>query len=720
MKHFKKMKINKMSLALLVLTYIYMCASHIPSAHAATTDNQVSNNGLAGYWSFNEATGTIAHDSSGNRYNGTISNPAGWATGKIGSALQFNGSNTYVTTSYTVPAQSSATSLTWSVWVKLNSSGNSTPVVILGFRNVSQWMKLTPSSFEYSNGGLMSYSIPKNQWVQITIVKNGTNFTYYANGAVVTTTTSSLTTSASTLYMGEDPGFSSDGDFSGYLDEVHIWNRALSSTEVTNLYKQGTDFINYSGAALNNGSTLNSGLVGYWTFDGKNTNWKTGITNDLSSSGNNGTLVSMSATTTQVQGKLGQALNFNGSSSNVALSTGTGIPSGNSTYTISAWIKPSSLGSYGGIVGWGTYNTNNEVNAFRLTSSSECSGGQGLWNYWWAADLKVCTTLITANAWHFVLAEFDGTTRRIYVDGIQVGNDLPSGHNVVGTTNVTIGSTCTVVICSSQGTSLFFPGSIDDVRIYNRALSANEIAQLYVLGGGKVNTPVSSLQKGSTVSSGLLAYYTFDGKNMTWANSTTGTSTDSSGNGNNATLMSMNQTINPVQGKFGQALKFNGTNNYVITPSLGTPPSSTAVSVWIKPNPAGGVVMSELGQSTINTSWHDVQIEVETNNSIKACIWTGSDNCAVAATGITYGKWYNVVMSYNSSSGVMSSYVNGAAGGTVSGTKQNTTSLFYGIGATDSTNGGNGAYFSGTIDDVRIYNRALSTSEIATLYNIGR
>lgn len=51
-----------------------------------------------------------------------------------------------------------------------------------------------------------------------------------------------------------------------------------------------------------------SGLVGYWTFDGKDTNWNTNKTNDLSGNGNIGTMVSMSTTTSPVVGKIGRAL----------------------------------------------------------------------------------------------------------------------------------------------------------------------------------------------------------------------------------------------------------------------------------------------------------------------------------------------------------------------------------------------------------------------------
>src|SRR6185436_16749444 len=55
-------------------------------------------------------------------------------------------------------------------------------------------------------------------------------------------------------------------------------------------------------------ASLTDGLVGYWTMDGKNTNWSTGATADLSGNGNNGSMVGMSTTTSPVAGKIGQAI----------------------------------------------------------------------------------------------------------------------------------------------------------------------------------------------------------------------------------------------------------------------------------------------------------------------------------------------------------------------------------------------------------------------------
>ena len=184
------------------------------------------------------------------------------------------------------------------------------------------------------------------------------------------------------------------------------------------------------------------------------------------------------------------ALRFTGSGQYVNVDYGTTVPVGNSNYTIEAWVKPTAMGGYG-IIGWGSPGAPNLVNALRLTAT-------GLLNYWWANDLEVRTASLVG-AWHHVAATYDGTTRTIYLDGVAVGSDTPRGHNVPNVGNLRIGST---------NFGEYFPGSIDEVRVWNVARTA---AQLHATKG--VGLP------GGTA--GLVAYYRFsEGNGLTAADGT--------------------------------------------------------------------------------------------------------------------------------------------------------------------------------------------------------
>ncbi|MFM8930712.1 MAG: beta strand repeat-containing protein, partial [Gemmataceae bacterium] len=190
------------------------------------------------------------------------------------------------------------------------------------------------------------------------------------------------------------------------------------------------------------------------------------------------------------------SLNFSGSSY-VPVPSNTSYPTGNSQYTLEAWIKPTTHG-VNGIVGWGTWGSTNQTNALRLNSNGQ------IVNYWWNNDLYATPGNLADGNWHHVAATFDGTYRRIYVDGVLLASDTPTGHNVPSTaSNVRIGTT---------NNTEYFSGGIDDVRVWNRARTASEIA----------NTRLTQVD-GAT--SGLVAYYRFnEGSGTVAANSATATS----------------------------------------------------------------------------------------------------------------------------------------------------------------------------------------------------
>ncbi|MDF3077372.1 MAG: hypothetical protein K0S09_1261, partial [Sphingobacteriaceae bacterium] len=209
---------------------------------------------------------------------------------------------------------------------------------------------------------------------------------------------------------------------------------------------------------------------------------------------------------------LAGALNLDASKSNkIAVSSG-GLPTGNSTYAIEAWIKPTSTSVANAIVGWGNWGATDQVNCFRL------SGPTTLINYWWGHDLVVTVPNLLDGKWHHVVASFDGTTRSIYTDGVLRGSDKPTGHNVPYSTNATIGSANPV-----DGYGEYFDGSIDEVRIWNRPLCQGEIENNRA---GELSLPQT----------GLAAYYKFNQGNSNDVNTGIKNLNDASGNNNNGAL----------------------------------------------------------------------------------------------------------------------------------------------------------------------------------------
>ena len=140
------------------------------------------------------------------------------------------------------------------------------------------------------------------------------------------------------------------------------------------------------------------------------------------------------------------------------------LPTGNSAYTLSAWIQMGGSWGNGGIIGIGSaWGSTNQVNALRN------NGNNNLYNYWWANDLSGSSSLSPVTQWFNVAAKFDGTTRSLWVNGAQIASDTPTGHNVT-TSALGIGVT---------NNSEYLNGKIGQALVYNRALTTAEIQRNY-------------------------------------------------------------------------------------------------------------------------------------------------------------------------------------------------------------------------------------------------
>ena len=145
--------------------------------------------------------------------------------------------------------------------------------------------------------------------------------------------------------------------------------------------------------------------------------------------------------------------------------TTTGVPTGSSAYTMSVWIQKGAAWGGNGMIGVGSSTTTNQTNQFRTI------GTNALTNYWYGNDLAATSSLSPASQWFNAVAQWDGTTRKIWVNGTQIASAAASGLNVsssllqVGATNV--------------GGSEPLQGNIGQALIYNRALSSTEIQQNY-------------------------------------------------------------------------------------------------------------------------------------------------------------------------------------------------------------------------------------------------
>jgi len=198
-----------------------------------------------------------------------------------------------------------------------------------------------------------------------------------------------------------------------------------------------------------------SGLVGWWPFNGNAT--------DESPNNNDGS-VNGATLTNDRNGNNNAAYSFNGSNNYISMLSMNSIPLGNNSRTISVWMNPSSLSNQWTLtaIGYGSPSTNN---AFMFGLGNNIISAQG-----WAVDYSAPLTY-NIGQWLHAVCTYDGLNVKIYVDGVLIGTGTISTWNTLGT-EFYFGTR------PSQGNS-FFHGNLDDIGIWNRVLTQQEITNLY-------------------------------------------------------------------------------------------------------------------------------------------------------------------------------------------------------------------------------------------------
>jgi hypothetical protein len=248
------------------LTTVNLLAFYLFSigvAYADITSNLIS------WWKFDDRSSTTAVDSSGNGNNGTLTNDPTWTTGMIGSAISFDGVDDVVSFG-PMPSTQGQGQMTWAFWVYAttfvgNNSffvGKSKPNMATEmawavFNAPTGWRGTTRDIGVYINGDLTSNDtacftpsqpLTDAQWNHVVVVFDGTltgnenRLKIYVNGSALSLTaddcTGTIPTSTLTSSAAVTVGNSADKAraFKGVIDEVRIYSRSLSSTDVAELY----------------------------------------------------------------------------------------------------------------------------------------------------------------------------------------------------------------------------------------------------------------------------------------------------------------------------------------------------------------------------------------------------------------------------------------------------------------------------------------------------
>jgi hypothetical protein len=490
------------------------------------------------------------------------------------------------------------------------------------------------------------------------------------------------------LIAMKDSFFGANWD--GLIDEVRIYNRALSAGEVTRLY-------NLTRPKFKVASSL--GLVGYWALDeGQGT-----IAGDMSGHGNSGSLIGGSS---WVTGKRGKAVEFSATSKYIQIANNPilQIPS---QITLAAWVRRTTgIDSWKHVLCktdatsseyWLGYNSSNWPSI--MINPGDADDSDRYYHY------GVSTAVVDSN-WHHLVGTHDGTYVRMYLDGVLISTpESRPGAFYTGTGTLGIGR------CIDKFGTYQSAGDIDEVRVYNRALSDSEVANLY--SSSKKIFKVSASQN-NKLTDGLVGMWSFNGPDIAGV-----TAYDRSGQNHNGTITGATIAI----GKVGQALKFDGSSyiNAGNGDSLNITGDKITLSAWVNYASTPADSMGAFGHLSSSGGY---RMFVQPGDIASFQIMDGGSNPYVSsAVTLSRNDWHHLAGVYNGAK--LSIYVDGEKDVNETNMTGNipsdpTPELWIGTGDDIYPFGQYTYPFTGKIDEVRVYSRALSAAEIKRLYEMGK
>lgn len=498
------------------------------------SDRALPSSGVIALWHLNESPasdGTVIADATG-KHPALFKSDDGAldksAVGLLSKAITFDGVGDHVEVPHADDLDL-AGSWAISVWVNPASYGQNGEVALVDHGDASGssgWALHANSQgaviFTINGGGtgegkLVSDdgALQLRRWTQVVVSRDADQLSLWTNGQPLASRSNAPTPSTDTsgLLIGGRFG-GSDRDFAGLIDEVAIWDRALSSDEIRALWLRqagaygGGEVASYASAVSDSQETSHAwssfapipaapydkalvtttgeakayqldgvdpaGLVGYWSLDGfAGAVSDDSVFVDRSAQANTGRAQNHgSATMLGGPGKLGDAVYFDGVDDTIDVTSSRGLLLDSGMMTLAGWAKPSSHQT-----GW------------------HAIVGKGNWEYWLEIggegnDMRpevglngapphraVSAIPVPVGDWSFIAGTFDGATLRIYVNGVEAGNFAYSAAINQSSNPLTIGN---------AGHYEYFNGWIDEVSVWNRPLTADEILSLYLRGATRI------------------------------------------------------------------------------------------------------------------------------------------------------------------------------------------------------------------------------------------
>lgn len=454
----------------------------------------------------------------------------------------------------------------------------------------------------------------------------------------------------------------------GRRAQIHFYNRALTSTEISNLFNSQRQKYRL----LNNSYMKN--CVFNFDFGIEGTYDNTGTTVFDLARYNNGTMFNSPTYTFENRG----AMVFNGTNQYIQIANNAVFNHTSGYFSFALWVNFSNVTGQrciftnyaGGSSGW-------SIQLYAGVIDVALSGD--------GSDI-VGTTIIQANVWYHICLTGSPNSYKLYINGLKEGNTFTGSVALNGTT----------VIVGRIATVAYFAGKIGLIQMFNAEMSETDVRNHYNETLPRFTTeekPVRGLVFDVNVSNP----FSYSGA----SNNTGANLSDISGNGYIGTLSNA-PTYNVQNGI--KSLQFNGSNNYITYPTSGLPYGASArtMSIWINPSSLSNGWAISYGNATATQS--------NFIGVFSGVINYGGYSSDVSGPVPSLNTWYHVVGIYDGTTAYM--YINGYLYTSLART-WNTVQVSFQIGR--QTHGSE--YFNGKVGEAQIYNRALSANEVLALYN---
>lgn len=489
-----------------------------------------------------------------------------------------------------------------------------------------------------------------------------------------------------------------------------------SDNDGVNDYREGKDGTNPNDPQAFN--RLSKGLEGYYPLDGN--------ANDESGQSFNGVPVGGLTSSPDRFGVSNSALSFDGINQTIAASSPDNYVIVNGSFTLSAWVKPSgneTLGSestsgtsyYHSYLIGGTQGGDKSGICIAVGTNgvSVIESGNGF--------LPVVLSYASAvtNWTHILITCSNDSAPKLYMNGLYVHTGLSTGRAKMA--SVFAGDSYQGIGGGGYGR---YSGFADDIRLYSRALDEDEIAQLYREGGivdsdGDGVNNYREVQDGTnpndpdafnTLSKGLVGYYPFNGN-----------ANDESGNGANATVIGAALTNGLCDGP-NTAYAFDGASSYMTVAGITAPADGEFTwSTWIQANDDGKEMwlinrVYAVGKNFCTPSLvlnMDAAAGAAANKTVTLYTYADTEGTHVNSpiNSFAAARWTHIVVAKRMD-GYGLIYIDGVkVAEELCVESQKWDLLVFGADGQIPT-----FFFDGKMDNIRIYNRVLSESDVGQLY----